>query len=171
MSLLNAAADRHDDHEAIRVPVVMPVVAVTIDQHGYLDVMLDREPYSADGVLKRDDLGRVLKDIAEDLGTPVRVEIRETDSSTFTDIVAPDRPRLHMITPPIEAPNLAGVVAGDGFLPNEEVAVAVVVAHQLAGADGTARLHLPPALLEAHPGFVVLIGQKSGTVMVSGGAV
>lgn len=69
-----------------------------------------------------------------------------------------------------EAATSAGELSGDGFLPNEEVAVAVVVAHQVASTDGTARLRLPPALLEAHPGLVVFMGQESGTVIFSGGA-
>lgn len=178
------AAYRRDDRQAVRVPVVMPLVGVTIAERGYLTVTLDREPYAADGAWQRDDLQRVLDDIAADLGTPVRVEVHEADGSTFTDIVTPDRPRLRMVEPaPVEkAPSVvrgvdgrviggvAGEVSGAGFQPNEEVAIAVVVAHQIASTDGTTRLRLPPALLEAHPGLVILIGKKSGTVAVSSGA-
>ena len=171
MSMINAAATyRRDDRQAVRVPVVMPLVEVTVDKKGYLTVTLDREPYSAEGSLTRDDLKRALGDIAADLGTAVRVEVHEADKSTFTDIVTPDRPKLHMVKPVRQATTSTGEVAGDGFLPNEEVAVAVVVAHQVATTDGTARLRLPPALLEAHPGLVVFMGKESGTVMVSGGA-
>lgn len=171
MSMINAAAPyRRDDRQAVRVPVVMPLVKVTVDDKGILTVTLDREPYSADGALTRDDLKRVVDDIAADLGTAVRVEVHEADKSSFTDIVTPEPPRLRIVQPVQEATTAAGEVAGDGFLPNEEVAVAVVVAHQVASTDGTARLRLPPALLEAHPGLVVLMGQKSGTVMISGGA-
>ena len=171
MSMINAAAlYRRDDLQAVRVPVVMPLVEVDVDKKGYLTVMLDREPYSADGSLTRDDLKRVLDDIAADLGTAVRVEVREADKSTFTDIATPERPKLQMVKPMREATTSIGEVAGEGFLPNEEVAVAVVVAHQVASTDGTIRLRLPPALLEAHPGLVVFMGKRSGTVMVSGGA-
>ena len=171
MSMINAAAlYRRDDRQAVRVPVVMPLVEVDVDKKGYLTVMLDREPYSADGSLTRDDLKRVLDDIAADLGPAVRVEVREADKSTFTDIATPERPKLQMVKPMREATTSIGEVAGEGFLPNEEVAVAVVVAHQVASTDGTIRLRLPPALLEAHPGLVVFMGKRSGTVMVSGGA-
>lgn len=171
MSMINAAATyRRDERQAVRVPVVMPLVEVTVDKKGYLTVTLDREPYSADGSLTRDDLKRVLDDIAADLGTAVRVEVHEADKSTFNDIVTPDRPKLRMVKTVREATTSIGEVAGDGFLPNEEVAVAVVVAHQVASTDGSARLRLPPALLEAHPGLVVLMGKESGTVMISGGA-
>jgi hypothetical protein len=171
MSMLNAAAPyRREERQAMRVPVVMPLVEVDVDKKGYLTVTLDREPYAADGSLTRDDLKRVLDDIAADLGTAVRVEVREADKSTFTDIVTPERPKLQVIKPMREATTSIGEVAGEGFLPNEEVAVAVVVAHQVASTAGTTRLRLPPALLEAHPGLVVFMGKRSGTVIVSGGA-
>lgn len=42
----------------------------------------------------------------------------------------------------------------------------VVIARQVADDDGTARLRLPPALLEAHP-RVVLLGRTSGVVALS----
>jgi len=77
MSMLNAAAPyRRDDRSTLRVPVVMPLVEVVINEDGILTVTLDREPYSADGALRRDDLRRVLVGIANDLGTPIRVEVR-----------------------------------------------------------------------------------------------
>jgi hypothetical protein len=171
VSMINSAAPyRRDDRSTMRVPVVMPLVEVTIDKEGFLAVLLDREPHSADGALKRDDLKQVLDDIAADLGTPIRVQVHEVDDSTFTDIVTPGRPKLRAVRPVRRVAASIGEVTGDGFLPNEDVAVAVVVAHQVASTDGTARLRLPPALLEAHPGLVILMGQKSGAVMVSGGA-
>lgn len=171
MSVINAAAPyRRDDRQAVRVPVVMPLVEVEVDEKGSVTVKLDHEPYSAEGSLTREDLQRVLDEVAADLGTAVRVEVHEADGNTFTDIVTPDRPRLRMVQPVREAETAIGEVAGGGFLPNEEVAVAVVVAHQVASTDGTARLRLPPALLEAHPGLVLFIGKRSGTVMVSASA-
>lgn len=166
MSMINAAAPyRRDDRQAVRVPVVMPLVEVEVDEKGFLTVALDHEPYSAEGSLTRDDLQRVLDEIAADLGTAVRVEVHEANGNTFTDIVTSARPHLRMVSPVRETTTTIGDVAGGGFLPNEEVAVAVVVAHQFASTDGTARLRLPPALLEAHPGLVVFMGQRSGTVV------
>ena len=171
MSMLNAAAPyRREDRQSVRVPVVLPLVEVDVDERGYLTLTLDHEPYSADGSLTRDDLKQVLDTIASDLGTAVRVEVREVDRSTFTDIVTPERSKVQAIRPTRGATTSIGEVAGEGFLPNEEVAVAVVVAHQVAGTDGTTRLRLPPALLEAHPGLVVFMGKRSGTVMVSASA-
>lgn len=168
MSMINAAVPyRRDDRQAVRVPVVMPLVEVEVNETGCLTIALDHEPYSADGSLTRDDLQRVLDEIAADLGTAIRVEVHEADGNTFTDIITSARPRLRMVKPVREAATTIGDVGGGGFLAGEEVAVAVVVAHQVASTDGTARLRLPPALLEAHPGLVVFLGKRSGTVMVS----
>lgn len=172
MSLLPASAPyRRDQPAQMRVPVVLPLVQVTIDNKGRLDVVADRAPYDADGPLTRNDLRRVLDKITRELGSPVRVEVHEPDGSVFTDIVTadPQRDKPPRVVPSTvtSSPN---EVAGDGFVPDEEVAVAVVVAHQVAHADGTARLRLPAALLANRPGVVVLLGRTSGTIAMSSGA-
>jgi hypothetical protein len=184
MSMLNAAAsyrreDRAAPRAAQRVPVVMPVVDVRVDVEGTLSVRLDREPYATDSLLHRDDLQGLLRDLATDLDTPIRVEVREADGSAFTDIVTPESQDVRLPDPPRpatapvdETPSetvgqtIGGTAIGQ-FLPLEDVAVAVVVAHQTASKDGVADLRLPPALLEAHAGRLVLVGQQSGTIVVS----
>lgn len=166
MSLISAAAPYRRDEPRARVPVVLPLVEVTVNKDGYLTMTLDREPYSADGALTRDDLRGLLDGIAADLGTAVRVEVREADDSTFTDIITPT-PRP---TEPasVARPALASAfgISGGGFTAGEQVEVCVVVARQIADADGTAQLRLPPALLADHPS-VVLVGRTSGAVAMS----
>jgi hypothetical protein len=181
MSMLNAAASyRRDDRAAPRaaqrVPVVVPLVDVRVDVEGTLSVRLDREPYATDSVLHRDDLQGMLRDLATDLDTPIRVEVREADGSAFTDIVTPESHHVRLPDPPLPATAPADETAGEmvgetargRFLPIEDVAVAVVVAHQTASEDGVAHLRLPPILLEAHAGRLVLVGQQSGAIVVSG---
>lgn len=181
MSMLNAAAsyrreDRAAPRAAQRVPVVMPLVDVRIDVEGTLSVRLDREPYATDSLLHRDDLQRLLRDLATDLDTPIRVEVREADGSAFTDIVTPESHDVRLPDPPRPATapadetasEMVGKTARGWFLPLEDVAVAVVVAHQTASEDGVAHLRLPPVLLEAHAGRLVLVGQQSGAIVVSG---
>ena len=178
MSMLNAAAasyrreDRAAPRVAQRVPVVMPLVDVRVHVDGTLAVRLDREPYASDTPLRREDLQRLLGKLATDLDTPIRVEVREADGSTFTDIVTAESPEVRPPDPPRPAtaqPDQAtGETASGRFLPLEDVAVAVVVAHQTASEDGVANLRLPPALLEAHAGRLILVGQQSGAVVVSG---
>ncbi len=177
MSMLNAAAsyrreDRATPRPAQRVPAVMPLVDVRVDVEGTVVVRLDREPYATDSQLHREDLQRLLRELATDLDTPIRVEVREADGSAFTDIVTPESPEVRLPDPPPPhtdpVDEVAGGTASGRFLPLEDVAVAVVVAHQTASEDGVASLRLPPALLEAHAGRLVLVGQQSGAVVVSG---
>ncbi|GAB2761702.1 hypothetical protein GCM10027020_12480 [Nocardioides salsibiostraticola] len=171
MSLLHATTPyRRDERPSLRVPVVMPLVEVTVDERGYLDVLLDKEPYAAPGALRREDLEKALAHIAVDLGVPVRVEVHEADGVRFTDIVTLSTSSARSSVQIGPRNTSIGDVSGNGFTPHEQVAVAVVVAHQVAGHDGTTRLRLPPALLEAHPGLVVLMGLTSGAVITSGGA-
>lgn len=162
-----ASASRGNAPRSRRVPVVLPLVEVDVDDTGMIKVRLDREPYRSGEALHREDLSRVLDAITIDLGTPARVEIREPDGSTFTDIVtpAPAVPESQSeVTPAFRPEPFNG-----GFIPGERIAVAVVVTHQLAAADGTAQLRLPAAMMADRPG-VVLLGRSSGTLIVDAGA-
>jgi hypothetical protein len=169
--MINAAAPyRRDDRQAMRVPVVMPLVEVNVDKKGFLTVSLDREPYSADGSLRREDLKPLLSDIATDLRTPIRVELHEADDSTFTDLVMPSRQAAETAPPAARAALASSFgIWGAGFSAGEQVEVCVVVARQIADGDGTAQLRLPPALLAGHP-QLVLVGRTSGVVALSEGA-
>ena len=170
MSMLNSAAPyRRDDRSTLRVPVVMPLVVVVVDEDGLLTVTLDREPYSADGALRREDLRRTLTDITADLRTPIRVEVREADGTTFTDIITPKQRDTERAPAARRVLASAFGISGDGFTAGEEVEVCVVVARQVASDDGSTQLRLPPALLACHPD-VVLVGRISGAVALSGGA-
>lgn len=181
MSMLNAAASyRREDRAAPRVeqrvPVVMPLVDVRIDVEGTVTVKLDREPYATDTPLHRGDLQRLLGKLATDIETPIRVEVREADGSTFTDIVTAESPEVALPEPlrpgtaahDQTAGQMESMTANGRFLPLEDVAVAVVIARQTASEDGVANLRLPPALLEAHAGRLVLVGQQSGAVVMGG---
>lgn len=172
MSMLNSAGPyRRDERSTIRVPVLMPLVEVTVDTAGYLAVTLDREPYSADQACQRDDLQLLVDGIASDLETPVRVEVREADGSAFTDIVTPEPLPAGPSRKQVQRKAFASAfgISGGGFTAGEQVEICVVVARRVADDDGTAQLRLPPALLADHPN-VVLVGRTSGAVAVSQGA-
>ena len=173
MSLLHASAPyRRDQSAKLRVPVVLPLVVVRVNKDGLLAITVDRESYDGGGPLTREDLHHLLGRIACDLASPLKVKIHELDGTIFIDFITPER--QSSINPqntiPASDSVMPGEVTGRGFLPDEQVAVAVVVAHQVAKADGTARLRLPAALLAGRPGIVILVGQSSGTIAVSGGA-
>jgi hypothetical protein len=171
MSMLHSATPyRRDERSTIRVPVVMPLVEVTVDTNGSLAVTLDREPYSADGSLQRGHLKRLVDGVAADLGTPVRVEVHEVDGSTFADIVTPQPCPAEPSTKLLQGKTLGSGfgISGGGFTAGETVDVCVFVAQGVADDEGTAQLRLPPAVLADHP-HVVLIGRTSGAVAVSQG--
>jgi hypothetical protein len=172
MTLLGAAAPHRRQTRAGRVPPVLPLVQAHIQADGSLDVYLDHDQHETSSRLTRADLPRVLGQITARLASPVRVEVHEADGDVFTDIATPDaeeRPP-RMGGEPTRLALFPGEIGGGGFLPGEKVAVAVVVAHLVAGSDGTARLRLPPALLADRPGVVFLLGRTSGTVAVNGDA-
>ncbi|MGN6128962.1 MAG: cell wall protein [Nocardioidaceae bacterium] len=151
------------------MPVVLPVVRVDVESRGQLRVALNGEVYDVPEVLARrgrDALRNIVDDITQRLG-PVRVEVTEADGTVFTDIATPPDPSRSEPGPTrASIAHRAGVagVARAGFLPGEEVDVAVIVAHRSAEPDGTARLRLPPALAAARQGRVVLVGRTSRTV-------
>lgn len=163
---------RREHRTVPAVPVVMPLVEVAIDADGYLAITLDREPYAADRSLTRVDLPTAVSGIANDLGTPVRLEVRENDGQRFTEILLP-KPASAASSgdaAPIERSAKVSVfgINGEGFEAGEEIAVCVVLATQIADPDGATHLRLPPGLVAKRPD-VVLIGKRSGCVAASPG--
>lgn len=147
----------------MKIPVVLSVVHVAIDADGVLEVDVDGTPRDAGKHRARGDLRAVIDQITADLGAPVRVEVREADGSTYADIATPpESPAPAAVDPPRKPQSPA--LAGAGFQPGEEVALAYVVVRQNADADGKASLNLPPALLAATRGGLVLLGMTSRTV-------
>jgi len=147
----------------MKIPIVLSAVHVDISAEGNLVVAVDGEPYAVDRSLGRADLPSVLDEITTDLGTAVRVEVRESDGTTYADIATPPdspAPASEEPQPPTTAPALAGA----GFRPGEEVALAYVVGRQVADSDGNAAINLPPALLAATRGGLVLLSLSSQSV-------
>jgi len=55
----------------------------------------------------------------------------------------------------------------EGFLPGEDVAVAIIVRHTKASADGSARALLEPGVCQwSTDGEVILIGRTSCTCVI-----
>jgi hypothetical protein len=98
---------------------------------------------------------------------PVRVEVREADGTVFTDIITPARRRTVPEPPSRPALPVLPVLHGEGFVPGEDVAVAVVIAHGDAAPDGTARGLIEAAQLAASPTReVILLGRVSCTLTI-----
>jgi hypothetical protein len=148
----------------MKVPVVLPVVHINVATHGRLTIDIDGDPYQPDSVFTRRHLRDVLDEITTTLDSPVRVEVNETDGTTYADIATPPAsPAL----PVDEGRPQSGEPAGDdraGFQPGEEVALAYVLTRQRADADGVAPLRLPPALLASRREGLVMVGLTSHVI-------
>ncbi len=144
-----------------KVPVVLPLVDVRISEDGTASVTIDNIPYDSAAAVERDGVERVANEIAANRG-PVRVRVTESDGSVFTDVVLPaSAPDTAAVTAPPRS-----FLAGEGFLPDEPVEVAVIVAKRAADADGRALLRMPPVVLARYGGTIVLLGRTSGTVTI-----
>lgn len=145
----------------MNIPVVLPVARVRIDDAGELHVTLDGEPHGPAEHPRRQDLQRVLADLTREVGTPIRIEVTEADGTTYCDIATPaEGPTAPYAATGTTTQPGAGV-HGVGFRPGERVAVAYVLLHQTADAEGAADLHLPAAALARRGGAVLLFGLDS----------
>ena len=158
------------------VPVVLPHVSMSVAADGTMTVTVDGAPHEPKPFAppwRREDFARVLDQLTEQHRSPVRVEVREADGTVFTDIITPGtrrRPGPESAPEPEKpAVNVAELVMlhGEGFVPGEDVAVAIVVAHADAAPDGTARGLIASAQLAGSPTReVILLGRVSGTMTI-----
>lgn len=183
MSLSHA---RHYDsvgHEA-EVPVNLPNVIITVATDGTLTAAVDGviHPHPPAGAWTRTTFGPLMDEITKDRTVSVRVEVRECDGGVFTDIVHARKPAPTAVAAEHEpapgtrrgrravttrAPRLMQV-EGDGFVPGEDVAVAIIYAHSDASPDGTARALLTAEqAATAVTGEVILLGRVSGALAIS----
>ncbi len=159
-------------------PVELPHVLVTVAEDGILTAAVDGTPFPpSDGtVWTRAAFGPLMDAITMDRTIAVRVEVRESDGSVFTDILRTRKPRRPAArTDPVpetrrsrharRVPRLTEVTAG-GFIPGEDVAVAAIVSHTDAAGTGEARALIDLDDLPESTHEVILLGRISGTLAV-----
>ncbi|MDN5715711.1 MAG: hypothetical protein L0G89_00605 [Janibacter sp.] len=162
------------EHRDDPVPVVLPHVVMEVTSDGRMTVTVDGAPYEPEPFApawRREDFARVLDQLTEQRRSPVRVEVREADGSVFTDIITPStrrpRPAPTMEPPARQAMPELVTLHGEGFVPGEDVAVAVVIAHGDAAPDGTMRALLTAEQAASSPTReVILLGRVSGTLTI-----
>jgi hypothetical protein len=170
-----SASVRRDEDST--VPVVLPQVIITITGAGRMTVTVDGVPFEPEPFAppwRREDFAAVLDQLTEQRRSPVRVEVREADGSTFTDIITPTRRRRTEPKPaPAPEPPVASAppelvaLQGKGFVPGEDVAIAIVIAHGDAAPDGIVRGLVTADQLAASPTReVILLGRVSGTLTI-----
>ncbi len=182
---MNLSHSRHPRSVArdSEVPIDLPNVVITVDADGTLTATVDGLPVlkSPAEVWTRATFGPLMDAITKDRTIAVRVEVRECDGTVFTDIIRarksnPPEPETmpeavsetrrgrRSLTP--RAHRLVEVEA-DGFVPGEDVGVAVIVSHTDATGTGHVRAlvdldELPPRAT----GETILFGRISGTTVV-----
>jgi hypothetical protein len=119
----------------------------------------------------RPDVPAVIARLVLERAQACRVTIIEADSSRYDDIVTPadvaetaanaDRSTPPMISDP---PGLVSAT-GFGFVPGEDVAIAVIIRSTSAGPDGRARALLQTSEIPGDSADILLFGQVSGTVV------
>ncbi len=156
------------------MPVVLPLLVVTVTETGTLDVTLDGEAFPAPEDAppwSRASFGRLLDAATRERVISVRVEVHETDGTSFTDLI-PAKPRRTPPAAPEPAPEtddesaMPGLieVAAGGFVAGEDIDACLVLASTAATGDGTARVLFDPANLPTGTGMVLLVGRISGHV-------
>lgn len=156
-------------------PVALPLVLLVVHEDGTLTATLDGAPLVPPEWAppwRRDSFPQIIDQASHDRTRPIRVEVREADGAVFTDLL-PARPRRAALEPPLEpTPPTPGLprfyeVEGDGFVPGEDVAVAIVASHTNAAHSGFVRALIDPKPFELMGGIeVVLFGRISGTTAI-----
>jgi len=165
-------------------PVVLPHAVITVTATGALGVTLDGTdvPPSEGDAWTCSTFGPLLDALTRDRTSTVRIEVHESDGTVFTDIIrarrrAPEPPDTDAETEggtQVKAsskrrPDLVEVT-GEGFVPGEDIAAAVIISHTDATGTGHARALLDRRQLRSLPSDgaseVVLFGRISGTIHV-----
>lgn len=156
------------------VPATIPTVVLTVQPGGTVIVSMDGTvlPPPANTAWRRSSLPEIIDQATEHRTVAVWIEVRETDGSSFTDLI----PALDIPTPapsdpaPSRGPRRAKQpklheVRAEGFVPGEDVAIALVTAYTDATGDGVARTLIDTS---EHPDVseVVLVGGISGTMAI-----
>ncbi|QPS33584.1 hypothetical protein I6G59_16935 [Brevibacterium casei] len=165
---------------------LVSMVQVVLDVHddGTVSVSVDHEPLApapGSGVWRRGDFAQIIDAASKERAVPVRVTVHEADGTSFTDILPavvrrasePEAAASLSAEVPAEE-NAADAdhpvevrVTGVGFLPGEDIAVALVAVHTDATPTGDARVLLDPGHIAAlAAGEVVFFGRASGTITV-----
>ncbi|MEX3510681.1 hypothetical protein VVR84_14165 [Kocuria carniphila] len=152
------------------VPAVLPLIVA--EAHGDTLVVTTNGDKASAETVTREDLWSVIADRISELGMPTRIELHEPDGRVHADILDPPPPTPAFEDSPEEGPvtqspepHLVELNA-DGFVPGEEIVIAVVIRHASADADGRTRVLLDPTDTDSDGVEVVLAGRISGTATV-----
>lgn len=125
---------------------------------------------SPDSEWTRSQFGDLLDALSAHRTRTVRVEVREHDGSVFTDIVhAKRRKRIDEASEMRRARHRPThqliEVRGSGFIPGEDITVALSISNTEGSSDESARAVVDLSQLVEHPSEILLIGRVSGVIV------
>ncbi len=154
------------------VPAVLPQILLEAVNADTLIVTVNGDRLTATPI-RRDEISKTVTELVARLASPTRVEVRELDGSIHADILTPpaSEPRSPFAPPEDDAPALIAPPSlleftGDGFVPGEDVALALILRHSSAGPTGAARALVDRGEIPRVTGEVILLGRISGTTSV-----
>ncbi|WP_048768876.1 hypothetical protein [Propionibacterium freudenreichii] len=168
----------HHSHSANpdETPVSLPLAIITVDPYDVLTVSLDGAEYpppSPTAPWTKSRFGELLDILTADRTRTIRVEVHESDGSTFTDIIRAARTPQRNPTNGSPTPRRARhrhapetiEVTGAGFHPGEDATVAVVRSTVEATAAGTLRVALDLGELPTGGADILMVGITSARVV------
>ena len=126
------------------LPKPLPCVVVMIGEDGTITATVDGKMFLV-GPIGRDLVGHLIDCIAEQHGREIHSEVREADQ---------DVELLELV--------------GEGFIPGEDVAIAVVLREGRADRDGRAYAVVDRLAAPRGNADVILFGATSGTLVRGG---
>lgn len=151
------------------VPAVLPQILLEAVSDTSLVVTVNGDRLAATPIT-RDEIATTVTELVARFASPTRVEVRELDGRVHADILTPPAPRSLFAPPehaeaPVVVPRLLEFTA-EGFVPGEDVAVAIILRHASADHTGKARALIDRGEKPALDGEVVLLGRISGTTSI-----
>lgn len=156
----------------------LPIARIRVDEHGAMEVTVDGQefPPSTPGTeWRRARFGELLDALSEHRTRTVRVEVHEHDGAVYTDIVHATRSEhvANGAPPPSSSRRARHRTAhqlielrGSGFIPGEDVTVALTLLNAEGSADGTARAVIDLSQISDKNPEILLIGRISGAIVV-----
>ncbi|MGF3055419.1 hypothetical protein [Microbacterium sp. YY-01] len=156
-------------------PVSLPLAVITVGDMGVVTVSYDGDDFLPPPFAPpwtRASFGTLLDALTEHRSRTIRIEVRENDGTIYTDII--EARRKTTATEPVEPPQPETRRArrskqrrliefrGSGFVPGEDITVAVVVTGTESDRQGNARALIDLDQIGEHVTEAVLIGDVSG---------
>ncbi|SJN44664.1 hypothetical protein FM104_13505 [Microbacterium esteraromaticum] len=162
-------------------PVSIPLAIITVGEIGAVIATLDGvgfAPPAPAETWSRAQFGELLDTLTLGRKRTVRIEVRESDGTVFTDIIHAKRlkhgDQEADLMPPTgphsrrerrRTPPLLLDISGSGFIPGEDITVAIPVTSAEGNATGDARAVVDLSRLLDHATEVMLIGHISGRIV------